>query len=139
MTQPSNRRPNVGRRRPEEMKFAYSGPFHYCGLLSRVGRSFAKPYRDLRGEPMLKARYSATSAENYTIGAALGPEVIRAIVAKFGREDSRTPQAAPRGASMRLRPSRPRFRAPLGPKPPCRFPLSNGRRCCECDACHARG
>jgi hypothetical protein len=62
------------------MKFAYSGPFHYCGLDPRAGRAL----------PLTEGRYSATSAENYSIGAALGPEVVYAIVAKFGREDSRT-------------------------------------------------
>lgn len=63
-----------GKRRFEEMKFAYSGPFSRL-LDSRVGRSF--------GADLPK---HTASAENYTIGAALGDEAVLALEARFGRE-----------------------------------------------------
>lgn len=61
-------------RRFEEMKFANSGPFNRF-LDSRIGRSFVKPSRDSSGKIVAKS-YSATSAEDYSIGAALSQKTV---------------------------------------------------------------
>jgi hypothetical protein len=103
MTQPSNR----GRKRrcPNDqygpcMEFVYSGPFHVVLRDTRLGRSFLKPTRDFIGRIIEPApRYSAP-AENYTIGSALGREVVRELEARFGRE-TRSAPARRRGGRRR--------------------------------------
>jgi hypothetical protein len=78
-------------RRSEQMKFIYSGPFHPL-LDSRVGRSL----------PKTEERYAATSAESYTIQAALGPETVDRIVLAFGRGSSAPKRRRRRGGGRRV-------------------------------------
>lgn len=66
------------KRRGDALHFAYAGPF--APLIDpRVGRAL----------PLTKERYTATSAENYTIGSRVGEAITQALVDRFGSAASR--------------------------------------------------
>lgn len=93
-----------GRRRQEEMRFTYSGPFA-APLLNPV--SPPKPARDRAGHIVtLEPRYTA-SPENYTIGARVGTRIATLLELAFGRERA----SAPGGSSRTRRRRKPQVKA----------------------------
>lgn len=71
-------------RRNEEMKFVYPGPFG-PQIDGRIGRSFVKPARDFVGR-VVNRPYSATSPEDYSIGAALSQKEVALVLPQHGGE-----------------------------------------------------
>lgn len=72
-----------GRRRPEEMKFAYAGPFH--PVLDPIRA--VKPMLDRLGVAVSpQPRYAATSGERYDIESAIGRTMADYLAYTFGRE-----------------------------------------------------
>jgi hypothetical protein len=72
MTVP-NRRKRGRKRRSEELKFAYSGPF--APLLDpAVGRAL----------PVTDERYIPDSVERYDVSSAIGEELTRELGVRFG-------------------------------------------------------
>jgi hypothetical protein len=102
---PSNSRSGGGKRRPEEMKFIFVGPFHPLND-DRVGRTRGEIFTLTQPEggrshiATGEGRYSC-STENYTIGAAIGYAKAQLIEEKFGRERGSAPTRRKRTRSRK--------------------------------------